>query len=108
MSLVQEVPKRKAESEAAIKNDLQNYAQESYEKYNSTTSYNSAKRYEDLYTNNFYRKYTTNYYGVSRSDLNDDMANIRKKNKQTTDKDFFEGSRTKLLIIIVFSFVTQI
>ena len=88
-----------------IKNDLQNYAQESYEKYDSTSSYSSAKRYEDLYRNNYYKKYTTNYYGVSRDDLNDEKTNIHKKSKPASDKDFFGGSRSRFLIIIAFSFL---
>lgn len=84
-----------------IKSDLQNYAQTSQSEYSPE---NVSRRYENLYRNNYYKKYTTNYYGVSRDDLKQERASIR-NNKTSNGKDLFGGSKSKLLIIVAISFL---
>lgn len=65
-----------------------------------TDNYDIYKKYDNLYKYNYYKKYTTNYYGVSRDDLHNEKTKNAYQNRKVQDSDFFMGSRTKFIILI--------
>lgn len=65
-----------------------------------TTDYDVNKKYDDLYKYDYYKKYTTNYYGVSRDDLHKEKSKTFYQNRKVQDSDFFMGSRTKFVFLI--------
>lgn len=64
------------------------------------TNYDVNKKYDDLYKYDYYKKYTTNYYGVSRDDLHKEKSKTFYQNRKVQDSDFFMGSRTKFVFLI--------
>lgn len=64
------------------------------------TNYDVNKKYDDLYKYDYYKKYTTNYYGVSRDDLHKEKSKTAYQNRKVQDSDFFMGSRTKFVFLI--------
>ena len=68
---------------------------------NSQTTDNDVyKKYDDLYKYDYYKKYTTNYYGVSRDDLHNEKSKTFHQNRKVQDSDFFMGSRAKFVFLI--------
>lgn len=65
-----------------------------------TDDYDVYKKYDDLYKYDYYKKYTTNYYGVSRDDLHKEKTKTAYQNRKVQDSDFFMGSRAKFIILI--------
>lgn len=70
-----------------------------------SSTYENSPKYEDLYKYDYYKKYTTNYYGVSRDDLRFKKSKIEFQNTPVKDSDFFTGSKSRFIILIAFGIV---
>lgn len=68
---------------------------------NRTSDLSPDEKYEDLYRYDYYKKYTTNYYGVSRDDLKAKKSDTTDKTKDTISV----SSMTRLRLAIVFGIV---
>lgn len=79
--------------------DADNSSKTSY--YNDETF----SKYEDLYKYDYYKRYTTNYYGISRDDLRFKKSKMESQNSPVKDSDFFTGSKSSFMIIIALGIV---
>lgn len=74
------------------------------------------EKYEDLYRQNYYKQYTTNYYGVSRDDLKSkNNDNFSKKDDRDKISDFsrlkiifFLGALATILIILLICLLSYV
>ncbi|MCI8546900.1 MAG: J domain-containing protein [Clostridia bacterium] len=62
-------------------------------------------KYEDLYKYDYYKRYTTNYYGISRDDLRFKKSKMESQNSPVKDSDFFTDSKSSFMIIIALGIV---
>lgn len=60
------------------------------------SAYNKSTKYEDLYKYDYYKRYTTNYYGISREDLKSNKS----KDSSVKNSDFWAGSKSRFVLII--------
>lgn len=60
------------------------------------SAYNKSAKYEDLYKYDYYKRYTTNYYGISREDLKSNKS----KDSSVKNSDFWAGSKSRFVLII--------
>jgi len=56
------------------------------------------QKYEDLYRYDYYKRYTTNYYGVSRDDLKEDKKQMYNKKKKEDESSISVSNRLKIVI----------
>lgn len=78
--------------------DFANNSSTSYNSntYNTYNTSNDSKRYEDFYRYNYYKKYSTNYYGRSRDNLNNKNTN----NTQVENPNVSIGSKQRFIIML--------
>lgn len=62
-----------------------------------TSDSSPEQKYEDLYRYDYYKKYTTNYYGISRDDLKLNKSNTI--NKKEDPVNVFSVSKLRLVIV---------
>jgi len=68
---------------------------DNFSKYTESTP---EQKYEDLYRYDYYKRYTTNYYGVSRDDLKEDKKRMYNKNKKENETSMSVSNRLKIVI----------
>lgn len=68
---------------------------------NKASDLSPDEKYEDLYRYDYYKKYTTHYYGVSRDDLKAKKSNVTNKKEDTA----YISSVSRLKLIVVFGII---
>ena len=68
---------------------------------NNKSQKTSTPRYEDLFNNSFYKRYTTNYYGVSRDDLKHSYKNVDTKQVISPKLAIISGGIIAICLIII-------
>jgi len=70
------------------------------------TTISPEEKYENLYKYDYYKKYTTNYYGVSRDDLKDDSVKISDFSRLKII--LFLGILATILIIVIICLLSYV